>query len=81
MADDRDFKDYSSKKEMNIKKYNRKCIEADLTQFCYLQKPHAFIEVSEWKNGDGFDITINEKIISLTRGEIKAIKYLTKQFK
>jgi hypothetical protein len=69
------------KKEIIVKRYKRNCLEADLVQFCYLQKADAFIEVSEWRNGDGFDITINEKIISLTRGEVKAIRYLTKKIK
>ena len=79
MADDRDFKDYNQKKGIVVKEYKRKCIEADLGQFCYLQRPNAFIEVCEWNNGDGYDITINERVIQLTRGEVKAIKYLTKQ--
>lgn len=60
-------------------KYNRKCIEADLGQFCYLQKADSFIEVCEWKNGEGYDITINERLIQLTIGEVKAIRYLVKQ--
>jgi hypothetical protein len=67
------------KKEITVKKYKRKSVEADLKQFCYLQKEHAFIEVCEWENGDGYDITLCEKIISLTRGEIKAIKHLVKK--
>jgi len=70
-----------AKKEIIVKKYKRKCAEANLGQFCYLQKEHAFIEVSEWENGDGFDITINEKIMSLTRGEVKAIRHLIKELK
>lgn len=69
------------KKEIIVKKYKRKSVFADLGQFCYLQKEHAFIEVAEWNNGDGYDITINERIIPLTHGEIKAIRYLTKKLK
>ncbi len=65
--------------EKTTKKYKRKCIEANLEQFCYLQKADSFIEVCEWNNGDGYDITINERVFQLTLGEIKAIRYLVKQ--
>ena len=58
---------------------DRKSINTDLNNFCYLQKPHSFIEVTEWSNGDGFDITINDKITSFTRGELDAIKALVKK--
>lgn len=29
-------------------------------------------------NGEGWDITINDRVIPLTRGELDAIDYLTK---
>lgn len=35
-----------------------------------------FIEVCEWKNGEGFDIAINDRHYSFTHGELKAINYL-----
>jgi hypothetical protein len=63
--------------EFNVK--DRKSINANLNDFCYLNKPHSFIEVTEWSNGDGFDITINDKITSFTRGELDAIKALVKK--
>ena len=44
----------------------------------YLAKKDDFIEVTEWTNGEGWDITINDKVIPLTRGELDAIDYLTK---
>lgn len=34
-----------------------------------LAKKDDFIEVTEWTNGEGWDITINDKVIPLTRGE------------
>ena len=50
------------KKDFKFNIKDRKSINADLNDFCYLQKPHSFIEVTEWSNGDGFDITINDRI-------------------
>lgn len=58
---------------------DRKSINANLNDFCYLNKPDSFIEITEWANGDGFDITINDKITSFTRGELDAIKMLVKK--
>ena len=44
-----------------------------------MAKKDDFIEVCEWTNGEGFDISITDKkIISLTRGELDAIDFLTK---
>jgi hypothetical protein len=63
--------------DYNVK--DRKSIGANLNDFCYLNKPGSFIEITEWSNGDGFDITINDKITSFTRGELDAIKVLVKK--
>jgi hypothetical protein len=38
-----------------------------------------FIEVTNWSNLDGYDITIGEKQITLTVGELDAIKALVKK--
>lgn len=38
----------------------------------------AFIEITEWHNGEGWDIAINERMVSLTWGQLEAIKYLIK---
>lgn len=55
---------------------NRKSISDKLKKYDYLAKDNDFIEVIEWTNGEGYDIIINDKIISLTRGQIDAINYL-----
>ena len=60
-----------------MEKINRKSINAKLSKFDVLANKDDFIEVTEWSNGEGFDITINDKIFSLTSGQIKAINYLT----
>ena len=62
---------------MEIK--NRRCIIEDLNKFDIMAEKNGFIEVCEWTNGEGFDISITDKkIISLTRGELDAIDFLTK---
>ena len=62
---------------MEIK--NRRCILEDLNKFDIMAKKDDFIEVCEWTNCEGFDISITDKkIISLTRGELDAIVLLTK---
>lgn len=57
---------------------NRKSISDKLKKYDYLAKDNDFIEVTEWTNGEGYDIIINDKIISLTYGQLDAINYLTK---
>ena len=68
-----------SKKE--IRKEKRKSVNADLKQFDVIAKENSFIELTEWANTEGVDIIINnhtEKFISLSWGELKAIKNLSK---
>lgn len=61
-----------------MKLVNKKSIHDDLKKYCVLAKDNDHIEVTEWTNGEGWDIIINDKIISLTWGELDAINYLTK---
>jgi hypothetical protein len=42
----------------NIKQYGRKAVFAELKTFCIFAAEHDFIEVCEWKNGEGFDVEI-----------------------
>ena len=62
-----------------MKVVNRKSISAKLSKFCYLAKDDHFIGVTDWVNGEGFDISIergDSQRIALTYGEIKAISVL-----
>ena len=43
-----------------------------------LKNKSSIIEITEWTNGEGWDIAINERIFNLTYGELEAINYLTK---
>lgn len=54
----------------------RKTISDKLTNYDYLAKDHDFIQVTEWSNGEGFDVTINENIYSFTEGKINAMFHL-----
>lgn len=57
--------------------YERKAIYDKLKKYDHLAKDSDFIEVTEWKNGEGWDITISDKtIISITYGQLEAINYL-----
>lgn len=58
--------------------YNRKSVMANLKDFDHLSKEHDYIEVVQWNNGEGWDIFINERHVSLTYGQLEAINYLTK---
>ena len=43
-------------------------------------KPYDFVEVSEWTNGEGWDISIsNDQIFSIHDTEFRAIKKLIKK--
>jgi len=55
---------------------NRKSIYDDLQKYDCLKNKSSFIEITEWTNGEGWDITIDEKMFNLTYGELEAIKYL-----
>lgn len=58
----------------------RKTVFEDLKVFDPGAPSNSFIEVTEWTNGDGVDITISrgehEKVIGLSHDEIEAINYL-----
>lgn len=55
---------------------SRKSVSDDLNKYCIFAKDNDFIEVTQWTNGEGWDITINDKRIYLTDGELKAINHL-----
>jgi len=76
----------NSKKDKEIfvsETYSRQAIFAELKQFDPLfSKEHDYIEITEWANGEGFDVDINttqSQKFHLTWGQWDAIKYLIKQ--
>lgn len=60
-----------------MKVENRKSVYAPLKVFHPGSKEYSFIEVTEWTNGEGWDITIDEKQFGLHMDELTAINFLT----
>ena len=68
-------------KEAEVNLYNRKSLMVELKDFDHLAKKNDFIEVTEWGNGEGYDITLSDnQIISITIGQFNAIKKLIKLY-
>lgn len=63
-----------------IKTTDRKCKYTELRPYCYLAADGDLIEVTEWINGEGYDITIiskhGDRHLSLTDGELQALNVL-----
>lgn len=59
-------------------KYNKKSVSDSLRKYNVYAKDSDFIEVTEWHNGEGWDITINDRTIQLSCGHLEAINYLIK---
>ena len=58
----------------------RRAVFAELKGYCHLSGDHDFMEVTEWSNGDGYDVFIDRKNggekFSLTYGEWKLLQVL-----
>jgi hypothetical protein len=59
---------------------NRKAKFMELKSYCTFAKDNDYIEVTEWSNGEGYDVTISNtgetKHLSLTIGEFEALTVL-----
>jgi hypothetical protein len=60
-----------------MESYKLNSIRENLRKFDYLAKEHDYIEVTEWRNGEGWNIDLNGMAIQLTDGQLRAINYLT----
>ena len=60
---------------MEITKVNQ--ITDNLKKYTYSGKESDYITLTEWANGEGYDIDINGKLIVLSDSELEAINYLT----
>lgn len=60
---------------MEIAKVNQ--ITDSLKKYTYSGKESDYITLTEWANGEGYDIDINGKLITLSDSELEAINYLT----
>ena len=56
----------------------RTSVKDDLRKYDHLANKDSIIQVTQWSNGEGWDISIDdEPVISLTWGQLDAINYLT----
>jgi len=66
-----------------MKIHNRKSIFSLLKPYCHLSKEHDFIEVTEWINGEGYDVNISSQLgtilFQITHGEFTLLKKLIKK--
>ena len=64
-------------KIVSQKRNSRFC---ELQDYCYLAQEHDFMEVTEWSNGEGFDVSISskrgEQLFTLTHGEFSLLQVL-----
>jgi hypothetical protein len=59
-----------------MEQYERKARFTELKPYDILAKEHDFMEVCEWNNGEGFDVTKNEQQFSLTWGQWECLQAL-----
>lgn len=68
--------------KQQFKVASRKSVFSEIGEYCYLSKEHDYIEITEWTNGDGFDVdlsSLGEQRIAITYGQFKLLKHLVKQ--
>ena len=56
--------------------YKRRAVVEALNKYDPLCKEHDYIEVCEWHNGEGFDVSIGDRVFMLSWGELEAINVL-----
>ena len=61
---------------MSIDTYNRKAKFTQLKLYDLFAKDDDFMEVCEWHNGEGFDVTMNDRVISFTWGQWECLLVL-----
>jgi ribosomal protein L3 len=59
---------------------NRRSVFSPLEKYCHCSAENDFIEVTEWTNGEGFDVTVSrvngEDVFKLTHGELTLLNIL-----
>jgi hypothetical protein len=68
-------------KKYEVNEYTRDSLFAELKQFCTFSigKNGDYIEITEWANGEGFDVdieTTQRQRFQLTWGQYEALKHL-----
>lgn len=68
--------------QKNIENYKKKAVFCNLKEFDASAKEHSYIEITEWKNGEGFDLNVynySVRNISISYAEFDIIKKLVKK--
>lgn len=61
---------------MTIDVYTRTAKFAELKNYCHHARSTDFMEVCEWHNGEGFDVTINDRTFQVTYGQWDCLQAL-----
>ena len=65
---------------MSIEVSHRRAVSAELKAYCMHSGDHDYMEVTEWANGEGYDISIDRKRgmerFSLSYGEWELLQVL-----
>jgi hypothetical protein len=65
---------------MSIKVDQRRAVFSELKGYCHMSSDHDYMEVTEWSNGEGYDVCIDRKSgsekFSLTYGEVELLTVL-----
>lgn len=65
-----------------MEKNQRRSIIEYVSKYCYLSKEHDYMELTEWSNGEGYDISLHahgeSQKFSLTSGELDLLFVLSK---
>jgi len=73
-------KKQTNEKRYEVDNYVRNSVFAQLKQWCFgYGEEHDYIEVTEWANGEGFDVDIEtnqRQRFQLTWGQYEALKHL-----
>ena len=56
----------------------RRSVYAPMTMFDPSRHETDCVQVTEWSNGEGWDVAINERVFPLAFNELDAINYLVK---
>jgi hypothetical protein len=61
---------------MTIETYDRKAKFSELKPYDPFGDKNSYMEVCEWKNGEGFDVTIDNRHFSFTWGQWECLQVL-----
>ena len=65
---------------MKVEVNNRRAVFAELKDYCHMCGQDGYMEVTEWSNGEGWDVTIENirgaEQFSLTYGEWQLLQVL-----